>query len=250
MTRLMLGFVLAIFLLFPDPVLAQASKGEWLVGTWEGELLAYAGAGSPKRTLKIVSVAADGAALGTWFVTGREEYLARIRMVDDDHVKVVTVVETVVDLKREGESGLDGTFVLAKGAGTYRVSLKRVSGASEPATAKLEKALLGRWEGEVRNVYRITGDTTRVLFIESVTRTSDGQASAQGRYGITTKAMGRVSMQIDESGNAPEIRFTTGANSTVRLNVQGARDLVGAVKYMGAGAGPQNEEAMRLRRVD
>ena len=107
-------------------------------------------------------------------------------------------------------------------------SLIHVAGVAVAQT-DLEKALIGKWEGDVQ----VAREQGRTLIIRSVSQ-QDGKWIAEGRYGITGKGMGPVKIDVDTSGGRPSLRFTTGANSTVRLNLIGERSLVGTMTLTGA----------------
>ena len=108
------------------------------------------------------------------------------------------------------------------------VSVIHVLGVASAQT-DLEKALIGKWEGDVQ----VAREQGRTLIIRSVSQ-QEGKWTAEGRYGITGKGMGPVKIDIDTSGSRPSLRFTTGANSTVRLNLVGEKSLVGTMTLTGA----------------
>jgi len=84
------------------------------------------------------------------------------------------------------------------------------------------------------------------------TRSARRTGSGSRRDGTESpgQGLGRRPIEIDNSGKAPGLRFTTGANSTVRLELVKSNDLVGSIKYIGAGVGRDNEDSLRLQRVD
>jgi hypothetical protein len=56
---------------------------------------------------------------------------------------------------------------------------------------------------------------------------------------------------VTESGGRPFIRFVTGAASTVRLSLTGARELIGAKTFSGASnTGRGNDRALKLEKKD
>ena len=119
------------------------------------------------------------------------------------------------------------------------------------AQGDLAKALVGKWEGEVqwaRGAGSATGDPNRTLIIESVEQ-KDGKWVATGRYGVTGKGLGKVEIEVEESGGRPVIRFVTAGPSTVRLSLVGAKDLTGTMTITGASR-QGNERQMKLEKKD
>lgn len=72
---------------------------------------------------------------------------------------------------------------------------------------------------------------------------------ATGRYGVTGKGLGKVEIEVDESGSRLFIRFVTGGPSTVRLSLVGAKDLTGTLTLPGTSQ-RGNDRPMRLERKD
>ena len=118
------------------------------------------------------------------------------------------------------------------------------------AQADLAKSLVGKWEGELELASGATGDPRRTLIIESVTQ-KDGKWAGTGRFGISGQGLGKVEIEVTESNGRPFIRFVTGAPSTVRLSLTGARELIGATTFSGASnTGRGNDRALRLEKKD
>jgi hypothetical protein len=118
------------------------------------------------------------------------------------------------------------------------------------AQGDLTKSLVGKWEGQIELASGVTGNPNRTLIIESVTQ-KDGTWMAAGRFGITGQGLGKVDIEVSESGGRPFIRFVTGAPSTVRLSLTGARELTGATTFSGASnTGRGNDRALRLEKKD
>jgi hypothetical protein len=118
------------------------------------------------------------------------------------------------------------------------------------AQVDLAKSLVGKWEGALELASGVTGNPNRTLIIESVTQ-KDGNWVGTGRFGITGQGLGKVEIEISESGGRPFIRFVTGAPSTVRLSLTGARELTGATTFSGASnTGRGNDRALRLEKKD
>jgi hypothetical protein len=121
--------------------------------------------------------------------------------------------------------------------------------ASSGAQEDLTKALVGRWEGDVQIVgVKGNPDQNRTLVIESVTQ-SDGQWTGKGKFGITGKGLGPVQIEIEPSGGRPSIRFVTGANATVRLQLADEKHLVGTRSAPGAGVRGSQDRPVRLERI-
>jgi hypothetical protein len=106
------------------------------------------------------------------------------------------------------------------------------------------KVLVGTWEGELALQGR--GNRGRTLIIDSVTQ-NDGKWVAQGRYGITGQGLGRVPIEVDVSGDRVWIRFKSGANSDIRLNLLQEKYLVGTLTIAGTSQG-SNDRSMKLER--
>ena len=79
------------------------------------------------------------------------------------------------------------------------------------------------WAGGAGNT--ALGDPNRTLIIESVTQ-KDGKWVATGKYGVTGKGLGKVDIEIEDSGG---LAFTTSANSSVRLSPSGPKQLTGSM---------------------
>jgi len=113
------------------------------------------------------------------------------------------------------------------------------------------KALLGKWQGAVQwegGAGSRTGDPNRTLVIDSVDQ-KDGKWVASGRYGITGKGLGKVDIEVQESGASIGIRFVAGGNSTVRLSLSGARQLTGTLTVPGTSQ-RGNDRRFNLEKVD
>jgi hypothetical protein len=122
-----------------------------------------------------------------------------------------------------------------------------IAGVSEAQTDPV-KALVGKWQGEAQNVGR--GNPDRTLIIETVSE-KDGKWLAEGRFGITGQRFGPVQIQVEMGGQWLAIRFVTGANSTVRLNMVDDKSMVGTLTFVGASnSGQSNDRAMRLQRME
>jgi hypothetical protein len=120
------------------------------------------------------------------------------------------------------------------------------------AQVDLAKALVGKWEGEITwagSAGGATSDPNRTLIIESVTQ-KDGKWVATGRYGVTGKGLGKVEIQVDDSGNRPLIRFVTGAPSTVRLALTGTKELTGTMTFLSGSSARGNDRPIRLEKKD
>jgi hypothetical protein len=122
------------------------------------------------------------------------------------------------------------------------------------AQVDLAKSLVGKWEGEVTwaaSAGGATGDPNRTLIIDSVTQ-KDGNWVASGRWGITGKGLVKVEIEVGDSAGRPFIRFVTGANSTIRLTLTEAKDLIGTLNIpsLSGAFGRGNERPLRLEKKE
>jgi len=129
----------------------------------------------------------------------------------------------------------------------FTVVLALLAATASDAQTDLSKALIGKWQGEAQELGR--GDPNRTLVIESVAE-KDGKWVAEGRYGITGKGLGKVQIDVDRSGQWPSIRFVTGANSTVRLNLVDEKSMVGKMTLAGTSRFHGNDRSMSLLKVE
>ena len=117
------------------------------------------------------------------------------------------------------------------------------------------KALLGKWEGAIQwagGAGSTTGDPNRTLIVESVEQ-KDGKWVASGKYGITGKGLGKVEIEVDDSGDRTGIRFTTSVNSTIRLSLSGTKLLTGTTTLpstTGRFGGRGNDRPLNLEKKD
>jgi hypothetical protein len=119
------------------------------------------------------------------------------------------------------------------------------------AQVDLAKSLVGKWEGDVQfagGAGSGVGDPNRTLIIESVAE-KDGKWVATGRYGVTGKGLGKVEIEVSDSGGRPFIRFVTGGSSTVRLTLTGAKELTGTMTLSGTSQ-RGNDRPMKLEKKD
>jgi len=145
---------------------------------------------------------------------------------------------------------MKGKLLTLLGVAVLGTSLGMGSGWAQ---GDLAKALVGKWEGDVRwtgggGAGKAGGDPNRTLIIESVEQ-KEGKWVATGRYGVTGKGLDKVEIEVDGSGSSPFIRFRTGANSTVRLALTGAKELTGTLTLTGTSQ-RGNDRPMRLERKD
>jgi len=122
-----------------------------------------------------------------------------------------------------------------------------VTAGSEAQTDPAQ-ALIGKWQGDVQHQAAMGNpNPNRILVIESV-RQQDGKWIADGRFGVT-KPSGKVSIDVDLSGRWPSIRFVTGGNATVKLNLLDAKSMAGTITFAGTSQ-RGNERPMRLEKVE
>jgi hypothetical protein len=220
---------------------APASDSGWLIGTWEGEIIDFPR--TPRRVLMVQSVAPDGTAQGTF--GGGGDLPAKIKVENGSRVMVISVTNTLVELVRQGDNELAGSFTPVSGT-TFQIRLTKI----EPPTTSLGKALVGWWEGDIQYGFGWRDDRRRTLYIDSVSL-EDGRWTAKGRYGFRGRWIERVSVEIDASGRPVTIRFVEASRSVIRLQLFKDTDLVGSVRLPGAGwAATQDlEPAMHLYRM-
>jgi Ni/Co efflux regulator RcnB len=114
--------------------------------------------------------------------------------------------------------------------------------------ANVERALVGKWEGqftaEAWDTRRGWGRTStedprrlRTLVIGAI-REQGGKWIAEGaRYGETGKSLGKVDLRVEAAGQQVTIDFTTGAGNPVKLALVKEDELVGTITVKsGAGA--------------
>ena len=105
-----------------------------------------------------------------------------------------------------------------------------LSASSGSAQEDRAKVLVGKWEGTVEWAGGAgsggLGDPNRTLIIESVTQ-KDGKWVGTGKYGITGKGLGKVDIEIEDSGNRTAITFATSPTTAVRLSLTGPKELTG-----------------------
>jgi hypothetical protein len=111
------------------------------------------------------------------------------------------------------------------------------------------KVLVGKWEGEVQFL-GVGGERDRTLIIESVSQ-KDGKWVGQGRWGITGKGLGPVTIEVDHSGKMPWIRFVSSAGAVVRLDLFDAKHLIGTLAVAGAASsGRGAERTLKLEKKE
>lgn len=115
-----------IVLLSYQASVAQESQIRWLVGRWEGKIERFYHRSGPARTLRVRSVARDGSVDAFWSVTGRDEFPCDVT-VDGSQVTVfITVSQSSVRLRREGDDVLAGKFTLKDGE-VFPIKLDRMT---------------------------------------------------------------------------------------------------------------------------
>lgn len=117
------------------------------------------------------------------------------------------------------------------------------TGSTVTAQTQSTQMLVGKWEGNVRFESSRT-NPARTLIIESVGEGA-GAVPVKGKYGTTGQNLGRINGTLETSGGQTRLRFTTGANSNVVLELQGDKDLAGTIVLTGG-----SERDMRLKKVE
>jgi hypothetical protein len=241
---------LSLVVLSPATLFSETPDAGWLVGVWRGAVLGTSWR-NPGRTMEVLMVGQKGSAKGTWSITGAREYVAKIA-VDGQRVIVVTAAETHVELTRQADGTLAGTFRLKSGV-THPVALARNSDAPDPVRLDLARRLVGRWEGDQVIRFRsmaVAADPRRTLYIDSLAL-KEGRWVADGRFGVPGHLV-RYDMDVDQSGGRLAIRFEDRAQNTIRLNLMGDRNLVGTIEWRVTASyfAPGNPDAITLERID
>jgi hypothetical protein len=112
-------FLVGSVLFLGSPISSSAQQGqdEWLVGKWQGVLQDFADPSlNAGRTLRVTAVSQDGGVQGFWYISGREQYPAKIT-IEGSTIGVVTGSKAAVELKRKGENQLDGSLTSPAGGG-------------------------------------------------------------------------------------------------------------------------------------
>jgi hypothetical protein len=124
------SFFLVTVILFGFQVsLAQQTETHWLIGRWEGEIGRFRGQGGPLRTLRVTEVSPDGKARAMWGIAGEFSFRPDVR-VEGVQVKIVTGSKSVVELMRQGDTLLAGTFTTVKGR-VFPIKLAKVKPSTE-----------------------------------------------------------------------------------------------------------------------
>lgn len=199
-------FVLSFVLLNFQEGFGQQTQSHWLVGSWEGKIEEYSGKDDPGRTLQVDAVSPDGKALARWTVTGQKRGRVDAK-VEGSQVQVVTGGNSLVELTREGDDSLSGTFTLGTGR-AFPIKLARIKPSTE---------FDGDW----------TGMTSRAM-----------KGCGAPYYNLTVKnsqITGRL-LIMAQSNNPPAESAITGivnADGTATIQLTGARKTKFTGKFSG-----------------
>lgn len=105
---------------------AQEPQNNWLIGRWEGKIEGFPRRSGPARTLRVRSVAPDGAVDALWSVTGQDEFPCDVRVNGSEVTIIVAVSESSVRLTREEDDVLAGKFTLKSGE-AFPIKLSRMT---------------------------------------------------------------------------------------------------------------------------
>ncbi len=105
---------------------AQEPQNSWLIGRWEGNIERFSRRSGPARTLRVRSIAPDGAVDALWSVTGQDEFPCDVKMNGSEVTVIVAVSESSVRLAREGDDVLAGKITLKSGA-VFPIKLNRMT---------------------------------------------------------------------------------------------------------------------------
>jgi hypothetical protein len=107
--------------------------------------------------------------------------------------------------------------------------------------------LIGAWEGELSGSGGRDRDPAgRTLVIEEA-ETRDGRLAVKAKYGITGRRLGVTVVAVEMIADELFLTFTTGANSAVKLKLEGDRRLVGPLLI--SGRGNRSERTLKLDKV-
>ena len=105
---------------------AQEPQNNWLIGRWEGNIERFSRRSGPARTLRVRSVAPDGAVDALWSVTGQDEFPCDVKVNGSEVTVLIAVSESSVRLTREEDDVLAGKFTLKSGA-VFPIKLTRMT---------------------------------------------------------------------------------------------------------------------------
>jgi hypothetical protein len=123
----------------------------------------------------------------------------------------------------------------------------------------VEKALVGKWEGQFTAE---AGDTRRgwertstedpphlrTLVIGAIREQGEKRIAKGARYGETGKSLGKVDLTVEAAGQQVTIHFTTGAGNPVKLALVTEDELAGTITVK-SGAGAAFRQ-MQLKTVE
>ncbi|MGE5302774.1 MAG: hypothetical protein ACM3TN_05565 [Alphaproteobacteria bacterium] len=115
-----------ILVLSSGTSLAEEPQNSWLIGRWEGNIEGYARRSGPARTLRVSSVAPDGAVEALWSVTGQDEFPRDVMVKGSEVTIIVGVSESSVRLTRDQDDVLAGKFTLKSGE-VFPIKLTRLN---------------------------------------------------------------------------------------------------------------------------
>lgn len=105
---------------------AQEPQNNWLIGRWEGNIERFSRRSGPARTLRVRSVAPDGAVDALWSVTGQDEFPCDVKVNGSEVTVLIAVSESSVRLTREGDDMLAGKITLKSGE-AFPIKLDRMT---------------------------------------------------------------------------------------------------------------------------
>jgi hypothetical protein len=192
-----------------------------LIGTWEG----WAGRNLARTlVIKTVSRNEDGSwmAQGNYGIIGQK--LGRRTMNvsvqgGDVELNFFTGAQSQVHLKLVGDNKLVGMFYPLRQSGTGSEGLIFELAKVQPDHPT--RALIGTWEGLLRNTWYLT------IIIRTVNPKEDGSWNAEGSFGFTGQKLGRQTMNVSVQGRDIELNFFTIQKYPVDLKLAGDHKLVG-----------------------
>lgn len=131
----------------------------------------------------------------------------------------------------------------------YLVITQLLVGGAWAQVTDPTKALVGRWEGQIE----ISSNNGRVLQINSVKATGNGEWIARGRYAIagseSEKTTGGSEMTVVSKDNEIHVEFVAGGSKNpVKLKLIGENKLEGTINMVVGGRGA--DRRIKFEKVD
>jgi len=222
----------------------QSFENHWLVGRWDGTITEYPGAAL--RTFLVTDVRADGSARAFWSGPGGATLRFAEARATGSEVKLITVEKSVVQLTKEGDRSLVGTFALSNGR-SFAVAMAWAPESTQWVSRGAEldprlKPLVGLWEGREQSYGGYKYD---MLFVR------DFGGRLQAYFGRPGGCLALVTLTIETGGSSLRVSFTGRAGNTANLLLVEEGWLSGTMFISGTREGSGSEirhRPMNLRR--